>query len=102
MKNKLLKPIDNKNNCSLSESWNDCCCVCVHQVEISATLTDTMPEVTGSVQPIIGYGCKVFYAYENSSIIFMDRKHGMCEEFYRKIETTPFYRVFVDNQNYFK
>jgi hypothetical protein len=51
-----------------------CCCNCSNQVKVFKHPLNK-GEAKGGILDLLGYGCKAY-----GDVIFMDRKHGMCEE----------------------
>jgi len=80
--------------CSESIVDGECCCNCIHQVRISCHPTngkgkfDKIKVGQGSILELMGYGCKVCQLFggddNKDAIMFMDKKHGMCELHYPK------------------
>lgn len=85
--------MENKTNCDLGYN-GDCCCNCIHQVQINCHpangnnkaygfLEDKIKIGYGSINQIFGWGCEIFRKMENTKkdnfITFKDTPHGMCE-----------------------
>lgn len=65
------------------EEWNNqCCCNCKFQVRIYKHPLNKESFTKGSILDKIGYGC--LFPESIGKVVFMDRRHGLCEVWKKK------------------
>ena len=65
------------------EKHSGCCCDCAYQLTIYKHPDNENEYAKGSIMDIMGYACRLF---GESRAVFSDRKHSLCEEYYKKIK----------------
>lgn len=72
-----------------------CCCNCIHQLRVNCHpmngnnlafgfLQDKIKFGHGSILTQLGWACNGLQFEDNSTIVFFDHEHGMCELHERK------------------